>query len=54
MFMHYLSVQISTTALLNIYSLNGLLILKYLTGIADKAEKEMLKKGCAASLSWSV
>lgn len=23
-------------------------------GVADKAEKEMLKKGCAASLSWSV
>ena len=54
MFMHYMFVQFSTTSLLNIYSLNGLLILKYLTGIADKAEKEMLKKGCAASLSWSV
>ena len=36
------------------YSLNALLNLKYLTGVADKAEKEMLKKGCAASLSWSV
>ena len=53
MFMHYMFVQFSTTSLLNIYSLNGLLILKYSTGVANEAEKEMLKNGCAASLSWS-